>query len=736
MRAVRIHIIGTVQGVGFRPFVFRIANEEGLKGFVRNTPDGVEIHIEGVDGFDGFISKLKRAHPPNARIDKIDVVEVQPLGLKDFTIETTREGGATVFAPPDLFTCNDCQRELLDPSDRRFKYPFINCTNCGPRYTIIHGLPYDREKTTMRIFKMCPECEKEYSDPLNRRFHAEPNACPECGPSIFFIENGHRMRGGLERAVETIREGKVLALKGLGGFHLVCDPFNKDAVMRLRRLKDRERKPFALMAKDIEMVKEIAFISPDEERILESASRPIVLLKKRKEIWGISPGLDTYGIMLPYTPLHYLILQEFPLIIATSANLRESPIMKDESEGVEEISDSILTHNREIAVRCDDSVVKVFRGKPLFLRRGRGYVPDPIILPISEKKSGIIGLGGELKNTITILKNNYAITSQYLGDMKDYRNLKYLEEIINHFKKLYDFEPEVYVCDLHPDFTTSRLAERSGKRILRLQHHIAHVFAVLAEHSVLPDSPILGVSWDGMGYGEDGKIWGGEFFLIKGPKVLRRIHFDYIPQPGGDLAVKEPWRMALSFILRAHGRIVKKGILEMVDNKKLESVKKAVERGVNAPLTSSVGRLFDAVSAIAGISPLKIDYEAEPAMKLEAVYEEANEVYTYEINEDRIEVNGMIKELVEGNEPPSVISGRFHFTLAKIILDVANFIRRNYNVKKVVLSGGVFLNRVLLELAVPLLENNGFEVLYPMRFSPGDEAISLGQVFYASLYGG
>lgn len=736
MKAIKVYVKGTVQGVGFRPFVFRIAKDEGLNGFVRNTPEGVEIHLEGGDSFDKFILKLQSGHPPNAKIDEVEVKESVPLGLRDFVIESTREGSSIVFAPPDLFTCEDCQKELLDPSDRRYKYPFINCTNCGPRYTIIKGLPYDRERTTMRVFKMCSECEREYKEPTNRRFHAEPNACPDCGPSLIFIENNVKITAGLEKAVESIKRGKVLALKGLGGFHLICDPFNKCAVKRLRELKERERKPFALMARDLEVAMRIAFISPEEKEILESPSRPIVLLKKKREIEGISPSLDTYGVMLPYTPLHYLILQEFPLVIATSANLRESPIMKDEKEGVGEISDCILTHNREIAMRCDDSVLKVVRGKPLFLRRGRGYVPDPIIFPSSKRGKAIIGLGGELKNTVTILKDNYAITSQYLGDMKDYRNVGYLEEVSSHYMKLYNFEPDIYVCDLHPDFTTTRLAEESGKKVLKLQHHIAHIFAVLAEHSIVPEHPILGVSWDGMGYGEDGRIWGGEFFVIQRNIILRRLHFDYIPQPGGDLAVKEPWRMALSYIYKVYGRVIKKGVLKEIDDKKIDMVSKAVERKVNTPFTSSVGRLFDAVSAISGVSPVRIDYEAEPAMRLESVFEETDESYSYEIKGDIIDVSGMIREIVELNESPSIISGRFHFTIAKTILEVAELMRKEWDIKKIVLSGGVFLNKHLLDISLGLLEKSGFDVLYPVRFSPGDEAISLGQVFYASLFSG
>ncbi len=733
MKALRIYVKGTVQGVGFRPFVYRLAKEGGFSGYVRNTPYGVEIHIQGENGLEIFLERLKCEKPVNARIDEINYEEAPLIPFDGFVIERTREGESTVFAPPDLFTCVECEKELFDPLERRFLYPFINCTNCGPRYKETKALPYDREKTTMKIFEMCELCRKEYEDPLNRRFHAEPNACPTCGPSTYFIENGRVEKGGIDKAVKKVKEGKVLALKGLGGFHLICDPFNYSAVERLRKLKRRERKPFALMARDIEVLKEIAEISEEEFRILSSPQRPIVLLKKKKEIPGISPGIDTYGIMLPYTPLHLLFMKEIPLIIATSANLRESPIIKDESEELNEMCDCILSHNREIWMRCDDSVLKVFDGEPIFIRRARGYIPNPIILKGRNLKDGIIALGGELKNTISILKDGYIITSQYLGDMKDYRNMEYLEEIIEHFSNLYSFRYSLVACDLHPDFVTTRLAERMGVPVFKVQHHIAHVFAVLAEYGIDPFSDFLGVSFDGMGYGEDGNIWGGEFFAFKNGKRLRRWHLKYVPQPGGDLAVKEPWRMALSYMISSKGEIEKAGILKEVEEEKIEMVIRAIKKGINSPLTSSAGRLFDAVSALIGVSPLKIDYEAEPAMRLESIAEDIEISYPFKIGDEEIDTGDMVIEILRSKDPPERIAGRFHYTLASIIKEIALRCKERYGITRVILSGGVFLNTFLLSKVKSLLQHNGFEVYYPVKFSPGDEAISVGQIAFSSF---
>ncbi len=729
--AYRIIVSGTVQGIGFRPFVYRLARELGLNGFVRNTLQGVEIVVEGNVTPTYFIKALKCRAPVNARIDRIEIIPEEAQHYTDFLIHTTADGKATVFTPPDLYACGECLKELFSPSDRRYCYPFINCTGCGPRYTIIETLPYDREKTTMRAFKMCPQCEKEYHDPLHRRFHAEPNACPVCGPKVFLVEDGRKSEGGIERAIERIKEGKIVALKGLGGFHLLCDAQNIDAVKKMRALKGRERKPFALMAHNLGIVKEIASVSDEEEYHLNSGARPIVLLKKKGEIEGIAPGLDTYGIMLPYTPLHALFLEEVPLVVATSANLRGSPILKDESEGVDELSDCIVTHDREITVRCDDSVLKAVEGVPVFFRRARGFVPEPIALHC-ETGLSLLAFGGELKNTVSVLKENYILTSQYLGDMKDLRNKRYLDEVVGHFRSLYDLDPDMVCCDLHPDFTTTRTAEAWGRPVLKVQHHVAHIYAVLAEHCIKPDEPFLGIAFDGAGYGEDGCLWGGEFFVGGKNKIERFLHMRYVPQQGGDLAVREPWRMALGYLMDSCPETGFGKILEIEDKKKAEAAASALRKGINSPLTSSMGRFFDAVSAIAGVAPLTIDYEAEAAAGLETIaLEDIQEYYPFRIGGREIDARETLRSIIEEKEPPSVISGKFHNTVTRIIEEVSELCMERHDIKRVILSGGVFLNSLLLKKAVRALREKGVEVYFPQKFSPGDEAISLGQIYYA-----
>ena len=734
MKGAKLLVKGTVQGVGFRPFVYGLARKMGFNGFVRNTPLGVEIHIEGQSDTEVFVKRLKEESPPHSRILKVDVQTESCEGYSDFSIGVTSQGDASVSAPPDLFTCKDCLKELFDPSDRRYYYPFINCTNCGPRYSIIRTLPYDRAKTTMNSFQMCPECKKEYRDPYDRRFHAEPVACPQCGPGIFFIKNGKKVKGGIEKAVKRIKEGKILGLKGLGGFHLLCDAFNRDSVLKLRRLKARERKPFALMARDLDTVEEIAVLDAAERDTLLSPQRPIVLLKKKAEIFGISPEIDTYGVMLPYTPLHTLILEKLPLLVATSANLSESPIFKDEKEWVAELSDYVLSHNREIAVRCDDSVLKLVGQKKVFLRRARGFVPEPLELQIP-CSSKILALGGELKNTISIVQNNSIITSQYLGDMKDLRNKRYMEEVISHFGQLYSFKPDFITCDLHPHFTTTRMAEEWDKPILKVQHHVAHIYSVLAEHNLSTDEPFLGIAFDGVGYGEDGSIWGSEFFLNEGHKLRRAYHLRYVPQPGGDLATKEPWRMALSYLLDAFGDFPIEGILKNVDEKKLNGVKNAIRKNINSPLTSSMGRLFDAISAILGTAPHVIDYEAEAAMRLEAVAAEGiSDYYPVEINGQEIDMRKAIKELVNDEAPLPVKSAKFHNSVAKIIEGITQTCKDKHNVKRVILGGGVFLNSYLLNRTLKRLKDMNIEVFIPCKLSFGDEGISAGQAYYSAIH--
>jgi hydrogenase maturation protein HypF len=740
--ALLITAFGVVQGVGFRPFIYRLAHRHGFKGWVRNAGDGVNIHVEAEDEarFELFLRDIARRKPPLAVIERLTFRRTAVRGYKDFTVRASGRGERFVFISPDISTCPACRRDVANPRDRRFRYPFTNCTDCGPRYTIVTSLPYDRPNTTMSGFRMCPECSAEYHDPFDRRYHAQPVACPECGPSVDLREarSGKRLPGGIGQAVELIRRGKILAVKGLGGYHLVCDPLNPAAVGRLRKIKERKTKPLALMALDAETVEFHAHLSAAEKRWLTSERRPIVLLKKKGDISGIAPHLDEIGFMLPYTPLHYLLLEDLKLVVATSSNKKDAPIMKDEDEGVSLLADAVLSHNRPIAMRADDSVVKVVDSAPLFLRRARGYVPYPQkVRPELHSKQDILALGAELKDTVSIYKNGYVVTSQFLGDLDEYHNHLYFEETVAHLTTLFDVKPCCLVSDLHPDFHTTRFARKLGLPHIRIQHHYAHVLAALLEHGLPPETKVLGVSWDGYGYGADGTAWGGEFLLADYHGFERIAHFDPVPLPGGDLAAKQPWRMAVAYLAKAGypGRS-RTGILARVSDKKVQGVSDMIAGSVRSPLSSSCGRLFDAVAALTGLAPLENEYEAEAAMRLEtAAVERIVSAYPFELiagpGPVRISFDDMIRkihtEMNRGVEP-SVISARFHNTLGKVIRGVARMARERYGTRTVVLCGGVFLNKKLLHRAAADLEEKGFRVLRPVLYSPNDESISVGQV--------
>jgi len=737
-------VFGVVQGVGFRPFVYRLAKRLDLRGWVKNAGFGVEIHLESEseDGPKRFLEALRREPPPLARIEKIDA-SAAPFGsCRDFEIRKTRQAGGFVFISPDIATCPECLAEIRTPGERRYRYPFTNCTNCGPRYTIVRGLPYDRLKTTMAGFPMCPDCRREYGDPLDRRYHAQPIACPVCGPKLTLRDarSWEKLPGGIPEAAALIRKGRILAVKGLGGFHLVCDPFNRRAVLRLRRIKARRTKPLALMARDPGTVERYAVASPQERELLQSPRRPIVLLKKKVDVPLIAPHLDEIGFMLPYTPLHSLLLDDLGLVVATSSNSKDAPIITDESEGIRELADFVLTHDRPIAMRADDSVAKVVSGRPLFVRRARGYVPYPQAVPDALKSDGdLVALGGELKDTVSVYKNGYVVTSQFLGDLDDYRNLAYFEETLDHLLRLFEVRPRAVVTDLHPDFRTTRFAERMGIPHHKVQHHFAHLLAPLLEHGIVPGRKVLGVAWDGYGYGTDGSAWGGEFLLADFREFERFARFEPVALPGGDLASREPWRMALSYLheafgaappeaaaLRPIGRARKKAVLEMIRS------------GIQSPPTSSCGRLFDAVSFLCGIAPSKLEFEAEAAMRFEAAAA-GGPGRAYPVSLRRPEAGGLYEisfgPLVravlgdlDGGAAPSRVSARFHGTLARLILRVAEAARKERGTDTVVLCGGVFLNKRLLETAERNLSAHGFAVVRPVLYSPSDESLSLGQI--------
>ena len=744
--AVEAVVFGVVQGVGFRPFIYRTAHELNYMGWVKNIGFGVEIHLEShhANNFDDFFQALEENKPPLSQINKITIRPAEYLGCKSFSIERTLEGSSFVFISPDISICENCRTEMLSPQDRRHLYPFINCTDCGPRYTIVKKLPYDRDKTTMSIFPMCPECSREYSDPMDRRYHAQPIACPVCGPHIELksAKTGEALSGGLEEAARLIKAGKILAVKGLGGFHLICDVWNASAVEKLRATKTRRTKPLALMARNLKEIENIAYVNPAEKQQLLSARRPIVLLRKKKEIPAIAPGLNELGIMLPYTPLHCLLLEEVPLIVATSSNLKDSPIMKEEEEGIQDLCDFILTHNRPIKMRADDSVMKVSGNRPLFLRRARGYVPHPQPVPRELEFSGhILALGGELKDTISIYKNGYVVTSQFLGDLDEYQNFKYFEETIAHLSSLFEIKPELVISDLHPDFHTTRYAQKMGIPHFQIQHHFAHTLAPMLEHNISPEKKVLGISLDGFGYGADGTAWGGEFLIADYQNFSRFAHLDMVPLPGGDLAAKQPWRMALAYLLQTYGRELPEiKSLKKVKPNLIKGVREMIKKKIACPLSSSCGRLFDAVSFLVGLAPLEVSYEAEAPMLLESTAAAApgiTDYYDYDIfpagSKHILAFTATIRSIIQDislNIPTAQISSKFHNTLAQALAKTAQMARDSHGIQTVALTGGVFLNRVLLETSTALLEKKGFEVIRSLNYSPNDESISIGQIAF------
>ncbi len=743
--SIDIVVFGVVQGVGFRPFIYRLAKKFGFQGWVKNIGFGVEIHLETdkKTDFKDFLKLLQEKKPPLSQIEDVSVKPAAFQNLKDFKIQKSREGKSFVFISPDISICESCLQEMMSPSDRRHRYPFINCTDCGPRYTIVQSLPYDRPQTTMKSFSMCEDCRREYTDPLDRRYHAQPIACPVCGPHVRLLEarTGKEIKGSIQKASTLIKEGKILAVKGLGGFHLVCSATNHRAILRLRKTKGRKTKPLALMARDLRTIQKYAFLNAEERTQLLSARRPIVLLRKKKDIKGIAPHLDEMGFMLPYTPLHYLLLENLDLIVATSSNKKDAPIMKEEQEGIEKLCDYILTHNRPIHMRADDSVLKVVNGQPLFLRRARGYVPYPQQVPSALSiPQHVLALGGELKDTISLYKRGYVVTSQFLGDLDEYENFKYFEETIAHLTRVFQVKPEVVVCDLHPDFHTTMYARKMGLLLLQVQHHFAHVLAPLLEHNILPQKQVLGVALDGYGYGEDGTAWGGEFLLADYSCYERLAHFRYVPLPGGDAAARQPWRMALSYLIDIFGpEYPQVKALEKVSKNKIKGVRMMIEQKTNCPPASSCGRLFDAVSFLVGLAPLEMEFEAEAPMRLESVADDGlKQSYPFSIDgkSSPLEISfaQTIRSIVDdlgNNVSVSQISAKFHSTLAQVIASVAERARKDQGIDTVVLIGGVFLNKKLLKKASHLLQKKGFRVVRPIKYSPNDESISLGQIAYA-----
>lgn len=741
MKRLKVLVKGIVQGVGFRPFVYNLAQGLGLKGWVLNDERGVQIEVEGEEGaLEAFLEAVRENPPPLARIEEISVTELPPFGYPSFEIRTSeRSEERVVLISPDIATCDDCLKEVFDPKDRRYRYPFTNCTNCGPRFTIIRDVPYDRENTTMASFHMCPDCAREYHDPRDRRFHAQPNACPACGPRVE-LRDGEGRRVEAEdpilEAIRLLKEGKIVAVKGLGGYHLACNPFDEGAVSALRGRKYREDKPFAVMCKDLEAVKELCELPEGAEGLLLSKERPIVILPRRpgaKVAPSVAPGHRTLGVMLPYTPLHHLLFADgIRSLVMTSGNISDEPIAYRDQEALERlkgIADYFLVHNRPIYMRCDDSVMKVFRGRPLFFRRSRGYVPSPIRIKGARRRS-VLGVGAELKNTFCITRGEYAFLSHHIGDLENLETFRSFEEGVRHFKRLLEVEPELIVHDLHPDYLSTRYALEADLPRVGVQHHFAHALSCMAEHGL--EGPVLGVIMDGTGFGLDGAVWGCEF-LEADLRGFRRLgHLRYIPMPGGEKAIREPWRMAAIYLERAtEGRVQWDRFLQ----RGWEVLREAVRKGLNSPPCSSMGRLFDAVSSLLGIRDV-VNYEGQAAIELEQAAEPGAEgTYPFGLEGYLLDPDPMIRAILDdlkGGISRGTIAGKFHRTVAQMVLEVARRAREERGLEEVVLSGGCFQNVLLLELTVGLLEEEGLRVYWPTQVPPNDGGISLGQAYYGS----
>jgi len=801
IQRLRLAVRGAVQGVGFRPYVYRLARELGLLGWVNNSPRGVGIEIEGPRvALESFLLRLEREKPPRSSIQGLESTWLDPVGYEKFEIRRSEEGGAkTALVLPDIAICADCLREILDPANRRYRYPFTNCTNCGPRYSLIEGLPYDRSNTTMRAFAMCDACRAEYGDPRDRRFHAQPNACPVCGPHLEWWDGKGQVLAAREEAIGAaagaLREGAIVAVKGLGGFHLLVDARSDEAIGRLRERKHREEKPFAVMVPDLQAARAVCEVSPVEERILLSPESPIVLLRRRdiearsgvsrggrsaafrgddapvglgrsctsvgssrtvgsdrsERITGegalpiatlVAPGHPALGLMLPYTPLHALLLRDlgFP-VVATSGNLSDEPICTDEREAVERlggIADFFLVHNRPIARHVDDSVVRVVMGRELVLRRARGYAPLPI--GMIEESDPVLAVGGHLKNTVALAVGGRVFGSQHIGDLENPAAMEAFGRVIDDLGRLYGARPVRVACDPHPDYLSTRHAHEIGLPVVVVQHHMAHVLSCMAENEV--EGPVLGISWDGTGYGLDGRLWGGEFFHTGKASYRRIAHLRPFRLPGGERAIREPRRSAIGLLFEVLGN-------RWVERRDLASVREfsdreagllgtMLERGLNAPLTTSVGRLFDAAASLLGLRH-RAGYEGQAAMELEFARDgwDISETYPFRIltpekgSPDIVDWEPMVRDLLEDvkqGTPVGRVAARFHNTLAEIILGVA----RRTEEEKVILTGGCFQNACLTERTVTRLREEGFRPYWHQRVPPNDGGLALGQVRAAS----
>lgn len=752
-RRVRLTVRGAVQGVGFRPFVHRTAKGLGLDGWVRNTGAGVSIEAEGPsERLHALVQALRQAAPANATVTTVDLAEIEPSGESGFAIVDSETGGAIATQVlPDLATCEDCLRELLDPSDRRHRYPFINCTKCGPRYSIVEALPYDRSRTSMRRFPMCPACRREYDDPADRRFHAEPNACPDCGPYLaLWNATGVEMaagEAGLQGAVEAIRAGRIVAVKGIGGFHLTVDARNDDAVRRLRRAKGREEKPFAVMVPSLDAARRLCRIDPVEEGLLTSPARPIVLMARAGDALApsVAPGNPRLGVVLPYSPLHHLLMRDLGIpVVATSGNRGDEPIVTDEHQAIARlagIADLLLVHDRPIVRPIDDSVAHVVCGRPQVLRRSRGYAPAAVVT--GGLRDGILACGGHMKATVAVTTGGNLIASQHLGDLDTAAARDAYRHALDDMTRLHAADIRIVARDLHPDYASTHAAEAGGVPVAAVQHHVAHVVACMAEHGLAP--PVLGIAWDGTGYGPDGTVWGGEFIRVTASGWERVAHLHPFRLPGGEAAVREPRRSALGLLAEAFGDRAF-GMADLPPVAGFTSSERAViaaalRRGVNAPWTTSAGRLFDGFAALCGLRQ-RAGYEGQAAVELEAAADgrDGDRAYEMPVREAgtgpsiidwKPALVGALADLRDGMAPGAV-SAAVHAGLARAIAAVAVRIGE----RRVALTGGCFQNRRLTEASVAALRDAGCEAYWHGLVPPNDGGLAIGQAAWASWHAG
>jgi hydrogenase maturation protein HypF len=753
----RIHVAGIVQGVGFRPYVHRLATERHLAGQIANTSTGVVIEVEGAaEVVDDFVSSLSAKAPPLALVTEIRVIEIDRTGASDFCILPSDPSAAVrTLISPDIATCADCLGELFDPADRRFHYPFINCTNCGPRFSIVRGIPYDRPQTSMSVFPMCPSCLTEYEDPQNRRFHAQPNACWQCGPQLKFCDS----RGGrlsvedpIAEAVARLRAGDIIAVKGLGGFHLAVDATNSSAVSRLRERKLRIEKPFAVMVSDLKTISRFCTLDAEGRDLLCMRQRPIVLLPKQTPCLladSVAPFNSDLGIFLPYTPIHHLLFRESGLqaLVMTSGNLSEEPIAIGNSEAVArlgKIADWFLLHNREILLRCDDSVLRHTGGRTRQIRRSRGFVPVPVFL--KREFPPTLAVGGELKNTICLLRGQEAFLSQHIGDLENVEAYKFFQEAVDHFQKILKIRPGIVAYDLHPDYFATRWARKlPGIQAVGVQHHHAHIVSCMAENHL--EGRVIGFALDGTGYGSDGRIWGGEVLLANYMDFERAAHLAYVPLPGGAAAIREPWRMAVSHLWASFGPDFLKlpiPFFQQIPQERVLTVLRMMERQVNSPLTSSCGRLFDAVAALINLR-LEVNYEAQAAVELEMCRDAATagQPYPFGLSEagDVLQIDSrplfraIVEDLLRG-ATAGAVSQRFHDGLIDALAGIARILRKRTSLNTVCLSGGTFQNTCLADSLEHQLQSDGFEVYTHSQVPAGDGGISLGQAVVAAHHAG